>query len=158
MQNILNKLAKVKKAQPKRVLSKKANTRKVAVKLSLINEIENLEDRFETAYSEASYLAYEYGDDLISKIDDYRMEIGQLDDYIVNGNTRDLEEVAGTILTLLESLEEKATDLGLPPDDLLYNYFELKEQVESASDVIIDSEKKYKEVVDYSGVLGNFWN
>lgn len=153
MQNILNKLAKNKKAQPKRALSK---SNKVAVKLSVIDDILGEMDWFEEAESSASYMAYEWGDELIDTISEYRTDIGKVDDWAINGAGTSLEEVAGNILTKLEILEEKAGELGIDPNELLANFDELKSRVENAGDMINDMWKKYDEVVEFSGVLTNF--
>lgn len=158
MQNILNKLAKIEKAQPKKSKFTQAKPNRVAVKLSVIAEIENNEQRFENAYGDAVWLAYDYGDQLIKKIDEYRAEIGQLDDFVINGNVRDLEEVTGILENALNTLEEKANELGIDAEELYADFGNLVERVADARvNVLKDAEDKYKEVVEYSGVLNNFW-
>lgn len=157
MQNILNKLAKIQKAQPKRSKFTKAKPNRVAVKLSIISEIENLESRFEEAYSDASWLAYDWGDQLIDKIDEYHKEISQIDDYIVNGNIRDLDEVTELLQGYLSELKEKADELGIDPLELYYEFDELEDKVNNAVDVNEDAYKKYVEIIDYSGFLYNLW-
>jgi hypothetical protein len=158
MQNILNKLAKIEKAQPKRSKFTKAKPNRVAVKLSVIDDIEQNLSRFDDAESDASWLAYEWGDQLIEKIDEYRMEIGQIDDFIVNGNIRDLEEVTEILENALMTLEEKANELGIDPNDLYSDFDDLVDRVARAKvDLEPDAYKKYVEIIDYAGFLGNFW-
>jgi hypothetical protein len=156
MQRILNKIAQGKKAEPKRSKFSKVTPKRVAVKLSIIDDIESELDWFEQAEGSASYMAYEWGDELIDKISDYRTEIGQVDDWAINGAGSSLEEVAGNILTNLEILEEKSNELGIDPNELYANFDELKSRVENASDLINDMWKKYDEVVEFSGVLNHF--
>ncbi len=157
MQTILNKIAQGKKAQPKRATLKSTKPNKVAVKLSVIDDIEGMLDWFERAESEASYLAYEYGDQIIEKIEQYRNEIGEIDDYIVNGETQSLEYTAETILENLRLLEEKSNELGINPNELYADFDELKSRVENAPSIVSDAQDKYWEIVDYAGFLTNFW-
>lgn len=157
MQNIFNKLAKIQKAEPKRSKFAKATPKRVSVKLSIIDDIESNLSWFEEAESSASYLAYEWGDELISIIDDYRSEIGKLDDYVVNGQVRSLEEVAGILEDALNDLKTKAEELGIEPNELYADFDDLYNRVQNSVDLINDSQDKYKEVVEYSGVLNNFW-
>jgi hypothetical protein len=84
----------------------------------LITEFGGLED----AYSAASYLAYEYGDELMDKISEYRNEIGQIDDYVVNGSATMLSEQAERMQSLINDLENKAGELGLDPSDIFDDY------------------------------------
>ena len=131
-------------------LKKKVN---LALVDKLITEFGGLED----AYSAASYLAYEYGDELMDKISEYRKEIGQIDDYVVNGSAKYLSEQAERMQSLINDLENKAGELGLDPSDIFDDYQEVKDYLSNAQTVYKDAESKYREVVEYAGFLNNFW-
>ena len=144
-QIILNKLKNARKQE----LSKK-------VDLSLVDDIEQEVDRFEAAESDASYLAYELGDEVIDAYDDFRMKYA-LDDYVINGAVRDLEEVTEILQGYLTKLKASAEELGIPPEDIYFAYDELKARVDYADQLNNDAKRKYREVTDYTG-MGNFWN
>lgn len=135
--------------------NKKVNLEAHKVDLSLVDDIENELDRFEQAESEASYLAYEYGDEIIDAYDEFRMKYS-IDNYIVNGATRDLEEVAEILLKALSELQIKAEELGIDPNDILYNFDDIKQRVDNAPALNEDAKEKYKEVINYAG-FADFW-
>lgn len=157
MQNILNKLGKIEKAQPKRSKFTKAKPNRVAVKLAMVDEIYDYWEEFQNAESDASWLAYEWGDQLIEKIDEYRMEIGQIDDFIVNGNIRNLEESMDNLFDRINAIREKSDELGIDPNDIVQDYDEIERRIGSAPSLLSDAQDKYREIVDYAGFLGNFW-
>ena len=128
------------------------------VALSLVSEIETLVSDFEPAESEASYLAYDYADEIINKITDYRSEIGEIDDYIINGNARGLEGYTLSLSEKLDDLEVKANELGIDPNDILSGFNDIKQRVDNAFSLNNAARAKYKEVVEYSGFLNDFWN
>lgn len=130
---------------------------KKAVELSIVSDIEDNLDRFDQAESEASYLAYEYGDEIIDKISEFRNDIAQIDDFVINGNARDLEESATLLSDKLEELEAKANELGIDPSDLISDFGNIKSKVENAFALNNEARSKYKEVVQYSGFLNDFW-
>ena len=125
------------------------------VNLSVVSDIEQELDRFEMAESEASYLAYEYGDEILDAYSDFRLKYN-LDDYIVNGATRDLEEVADILKDNLNKIESAANEIGLNPEDIYSDYNNLKQRVDNASELFQDAKEKYREVVQYTGAP-NFW-
>ena len=84
---------------------------KQAVKLSALSDIEDNLDRFDYAESDASWLAYEWGDMIMDEYNDFKMR-NNLDDFIVNGNVRDLEEVAEIMRNALNDLEVKKRRAG----------------------------------------------
>jgi hypothetical protein len=129
---------------------------KQAVKLSALSDIEDNLDRFDYAESDASYLAYELGDETIDAYDEFRMKYS-LDDFVVNGNVRDLEEVAEIMRNALNDLEVKSEELGIDPSDVYPDYEDLKQRVDNADQLETDAREKYREVTDYTG-MGNFWN
>jgi len=129
---------------------------KQAVKLSALSEIEDNLDRFDDAESDASYLAYELGDQTIEAYEDFKMKYN-LDDFVVNGNARDLNEVAEILLNALNELEQKSEELGIDPSDVFSDFYDLKARVDNADQLEKDAREKYREVTDYTG-MGNFWN
>ena len=129
---------------------------KQAVKLSALSEIEDNLDRFDYAESDASYLAYELGDQTIEAYDDFRMKYS-LDDFVINGNATDLNEVAEILRNALNELEQKSEELGIDPSDVFSDFYDLKARVDNADALEKDTIEKYREVTDYTG-FNNFWN
>jgi len=150
LKNILNKLY----SEDNKVFAVLSTKRKID--LSLVDDIENEVDSFESAESDASYLAYEYGDEVIDAYDDFRMKY-DLDNYVVNGSVRYLEESAEILKASLSKLEIAADELGIPPSEVYYDYDDLKQRVDNAQSLSDEAKSKYREVTDYTG-MGNFWN
>ena len=125
------------------------------VALSLVDEIESETERFEMAEGEASYLAYEYGDEIMDAYSDFRSKY-DLDNYIINGNTRDLEEVGEILKEKLDKLEVQANELGIDPNEILFDFDDLKSRVDNAEALNTDARDKYREVVQFTG-QPNFW-
>ncbi len=150
LKNILNKLY----SEDNKVFAVLSTKRKID--LALVDDIESEVDRFEAAESDASYLAYELGDEVIDAYDDFKMKYS-LDDYVINGNVRDLEEVADILREGLSKLELAANELGIPPSEVYYDYDDLKQRVDNAQTLSDEAKFKYREVTDYTG-MGNFWN
>lgn len=139
----------------KQANTKLSKTRKL--KLSVVDEIESNVNWLESAYSEASYYAYERWDEVLDRIQEYRDEIGQeVDNVAINGEARSLDEAGSNMLELLATLEKGAEDLGVDPSELLDNYEEIKDMAENAKDTYEAFVDKYKEVVEYSGFLATF--
>jgi hypothetical protein len=150
LKNVLKKLY----AEDNKVFAVLNTQRKID--LALVDDIENEVDRFDAAESDASYLAYELGDEVIDAYDDFKMKYS-LDDYVINGNVRDLEEVADILREGLSKLELAANELGIPPSEVYYDYDDLKQRVDNAQTLSDEAKFKYREVTDYTG-MGNFWN
>ena len=120
------------------------------INLSVVSDIEQEESRFEAAEAEASYLAYDWGDEIIDAYSDFRQKYN-IDDYIVNGATRDLEEVHEIMGEHLAKIENAANEIGVAPEDIYGNYEELRQRVDNASNLYLDAKDKYREVVDITG-------
>lgn len=129
---------------------------KQAVKLSALSDIEDNLDRFEYAESDASWLAYEWGDMIMDEYVEFKTR-NNLDDFIVNGNLRDLNEVAEIMRNALNDLEVKSEELGIDPSDVYPDYEELKQRVDNADSLEQDALDKYREVQQFAG-FANFWN
>ena len=135
--------------------NQKVNLKAHKVALSLIDDIANEIDTFEQAESEASYLAYEYGDEIIDAYDEFRSKY-PIDDYIINGSTRDLEEVSENISKALAELQTKAEELGIDPNEILNDFDDIKQRADNSSALNNDAKEKYKEVIGYTG-FNDFW-
>ena len=125
------------------------------VDLSLVDDIENLVDSFELAESDASYLADEYGDEIIDAYDSFQSQY-PLDDFIVNGSAVYLEEYGQELLRLLESLKANADELGVDPNEIVGDFDDLYQRASNWESLNNDALKKYREVIEYVG-LPNFW-
>ena len=140
----------------KKIAANKTSLKSQKVDLSLIDEIGSEYQRFQDAYDSASYLAYDWGDEIIDAYSDFRQQYN-LDDYIVNGATTDLEEVTELMQGYFDTLEEKVNDLGIDPETILPSYYDLKQWLADAPSLLRDAKDKYREVVDYTG-MPDFWN
>ena len=149
MKNHKDYINKVKKTD----LSKFSNKKKV--ELSVVDDIENQLDSFEEAEGLASYLAYEWGDEIIDAFADLRTEYN-IDDYVVNTTVKSLDEFADNLRESLDKIQASADELGLPPEDIYHDYHELRQRVDNAEGLYNDAEDKYHEVINYIGA-SNFW-
>ena len=139
-----------------KIAANKTSLKSQKVNLSLVSTIETEAGAFEDAESEASWLAYEWGDEIIDAYSDFRQQYN-LDDYIVNGSTRNLEEITETLAEALNELETKADELGIDPNEIYDDFDDLKQRVDNAPSLLRDAKDKYREVVDYTG-MPNFWD
>jgi len=135
--------------------NQKVNLKAQKITLSLVDDIENELDRFEKAESQASYLAYEYGDEIIDAYDEFRSKY-PIDDYIINGATTDLEEVSENIGKALSELQTKAEELGIDPNEILNDFDDIKQRADNSAALYRDAKEKYKEVIGYTG-FNDFW-
>tara|TARA_R100000152_G_C6766535_1_gene191556 strand:+ start:823 stop:1284 length:462 start_codon:yes stop_codon:yes gene_type:complete len=124
--------------------------------LSVVDDIQSKLNDFNMAESEASYLAYEWGDQIIDAFSDLQQQYN-IDDYIINGNTKFLEEAAEGIREDLAKIRQAADEIGIDPNDIYYGYDELMDRVIAAGDIYNDAFDKYIEVINYIG-NNSFWN
>ncbi len=123
-----------------------------------LNSVQEIEDLYEAQYqslSEASYLAYEWGDEIIDAFDEFRMKYN-LDDYIINGTTTDLKDYTEELKEKVEDFESKANELGIDPSELINGFGMIKSSVQDGLDTHEDAKDKYREVVSYTG-MPDFW-
>jgi len=137
-------------------LNEKTNLKADKVKLSLVQDVEDLIEGFELSESDASYLAYDYGDEIIDAYDSFRSQY-PLDDFIVNGYAKYLEENGENLLRALDNLKASADELGIDPNELVGDFDDLYNRASNAQSLNNDAKEKYKEVVRYVG-LPDFWN
>ncbi len=140
----------------KKIAANKTSLKSQKIDLSLVSTIETEADAFEMSESDASWLAYEWGDEIIDAYSDFRQQYN-LDDYIVNGSTRNLEEITEILTEALNELETKADELGIDPNEIYDDFDDLKQRVDNAPSLLRDAKDKYREVVDYTG-MPNFWD
>jgi chromosomal replication initiation ATPase DnaA len=126
------------------------------INLSVVDDIQSKLNSFEMAESEASYLAYDWGDQIIDAFSDLQQQYN-IDDYIVNGNTKFLDEAAEGISEDLDKIEQAANEIGISPNDIYYDYDNLRDRVIAAGDIYNDAFDKYIEVINYIG-NNSFWN
>tara|TARA_R100001126_G_scaffold36246_1_gene20373 strand:- start:49 stop:501 length:453 start_codon:yes stop_codon:yes gene_type:complete len=139
----------------KRLAKQKTDLKTQKVDLSLVDDVENLIQSFELAESDASYLAYDYGDEVIDAYDSFRAQY-PLDDFIVNGNVRDLEQYGEELFTALEKLKASADELGVDPNELVGDFDDLYQRASNWESLNNDALDKYREVIQYAG-LPDFW-
>jgi hypothetical protein len=122
---------------------------KVALSLvqNLITEFEPLQESF----NDAAYLAYDWGDEILDAFSDFQQKY-PIDDFIVNGNARNLKEQADTMRGYLEELEQKSEELGLNPADIFDDYEDTKYLVDGANSMYDDMIAKYREIISYVGI------
>ena len=137
-----------------KLFSKPANTKLSKtrkLKLSVVDEIESNADWLRDATSDASYYANERFDEILDEIADFQTNLSmEVDNVVINGQARSLEEAGSTMLELLATLEKGAEDLGVDPSELLGDYDEIKANAEGAQDLYDEYVSKYKEVVKES--------
>ena len=124
---------------------------KKKVELSIVRDLITEFEPLEEASSLASYLAYEYGDEIMDAFYEFRMKY-DIDNYIVNSPVMSLKEYADNYRPLLEELEQKANDLGLDPIDIFDDYEDAKELVNNADGLYNDMLSKYREVISFVGI------
>ncbi len=125
------------------------------INLSVVDDIENQVDSFEEAEGLASYLAYEWGDEIIDAYVDLRLQYN-IDDYVVNSSVKSLDEFTDNLRESLDKLQRAADELGLSPNDLYADYDELRQRVDNANSLYSDAYDKYQEVINVTG-NSNFW-
>jgi len=135
--------------------NKKVDLKAQKVALSLVDDIYTELNSFEKAELEASYLAYEWGDEIIDAYSELRLKYN-IDDYIVNGSTKYLEESSEILATALSELQTKAEELGIDPNEILYDFDDIKQRVDNAPSLNSDAKEKYREVISLVG-FNDFW-
>ena len=137
---------------------KKLGLKKHKVDLYLIDDIKDNLQSFEEAESEASYLAYELGDELINTIDRQQQEVGnEIDNFIVNGSVRMLGEIAENISAAMNKIQDISEEMGINPNEIYEGFWDLSARVEDSIMLEQDAKKKYKEIVNLAGFLNDFW-
>lgn len=120
VQKVWAELSKTNKA-PKRT---KLSAKKRGVKLNIVNEIENVMDYSETAYSEASYITQELMPEMEEQCYDIR---GKIDNIIVNSEANSLEDFADELSGLISTIEDSANELGIDPEDIFDRFGDANE-------------------------------
>ncbi len=135
--------------------NKKVDLKAHKVDLSLVDDINNELDSFEQAESEASYLAYEWGDEIMDAYSELSLKYN-IDDYIVNGSTTMLGEYGENIADKLNKIQDAAEELGIDPNAIYDGFYELSARVEDSIRLEQDAKAKYREIISWVG-LNDFW-
>lgn len=114
----------------------KLSAKKREVKLSLVDELEDLYNRLEEQTGITSYFAYEWVEEAEQKVID---AIDGLDDYLINSSMSYLAETGQEALEALAKLEANAESLGIDPEEVYPDYEELKQWAEGAEDMQYDA-------------------
>ena len=127
--------------------------------LSVVNDIDNEYDWLEQSYSEASYLAYDAGDEWLDRIGDFRSEVQMFwDNAVVNGAATSLEETATNMAEKIQTLEQSAEELGVDPADLIRDYEDIKQILANYQSAYSDARSKYQEIRrQMESGLADFW-
>lgn len=117
-------------------------SKKRSVKLNLVQEIENLRSYMEDSASEASYIVNEFApekEDVLYKIQ------RDLDNIIVNSEASSLGTFISDLRDKLETLDDKAKDLGIDPDEIYDEFSEAQRELEFAEQTLGQWENMDKE-------------
>jgi chromosome segregation ATPase len=127
--------------------------------LSVVDDIDNEFDWLEQSYSEASYLAYDAGDEWLDRIAEFRSEVMIFwDNAVVNGAATSLEEAAERMAEKIQKLEQSADELGVDPADLVRNYEEIKEILANWQSTYEDARRAYQDVREkMEQGIADFW-
>lgn len=135
--------------------NKKVDLKAHKVALGLIEDIDNELESFEQSESEASYLAYEWGDEIMDAYSELSLRYN-IDDYIVNGSTTMLGEIADRLRSKLDEVQVRANELGLDVEDVYDGFNYLYNRVTTAQSLSDDAKAKYREVINVTG-SNDFW-
>jgi hypothetical protein len=124
---------------------------KQAVKLNVVSNLITEFEPLRESYEDAAYLAYDWGDEIMDAFSDFRLKYN-LDNFIVNGQARNLKEIADTMRGYIEELETKANDLGIDPLDIYDDYENAKYFVDNADSMYSDFISKYREIISFIGI------
>ena len=120
---------------------------KKKVELSVVDEIDNEFGWLEQSYTEASY-GVEFMREWIDKIMEFNSELSiAVDNYVINGAAYSFEEAYTDMRSKIETLEEKANDLGINPSELIRDYDEIKNILSVAESVDSEFKSAYKELL-----------
>jgi CII-binding regulator of phage lambda lysogenization HflD len=138
----------------KTVLSivEKLKPAKKAVELSVVSDLENLFESLDESYNEAIYYSEGRLDDLADEFINVTSPIKtEIDEMAINGSARFLEEESEKVQELIQELNEKTSELGIDPRELVQNYDQLNEMSLSGKMVYDELVSKYREVIKYTG-------
>lgn len=146
-----------------KVNAKLHKSKKVDVKLSIVDDIESELDWWDQINSTASYYAYERFEELTDKYDDMRSEFYEVDELAINSGVSGLDEVSKDILSKVEALESQLSDLGLDVNEIEFStpngvltLSELKSELQRSEETYNDMIKEYREFLSYTGMFNSF--
>jgi len=118
-------------------------SKKRSVKLNLVQEIENLRSYMEDSASEASYIVNEFAPEKEDMLYDIQRD---LDNIIVNSEASSLGTFISDLRDKLETLEDKAKDLGIDPDEIYDEFSDAQRELSDAESTLgqwEDMDKEY---------------
>ena len=107
----------------------KLSSKKRKVELNLMQEIENLRSYMEDSASEASYIVNEFAPEKEDMLYDIQRD---LDNIIVNSEASSLSDFISDLKDKLETLEDKARDLGMDANELYDEFDDAMRELEFA--------------------------
>lgn len=125
---------------------------KQAVKLSVVDDINDLYESLRDSYDMTSYYANERLDELQNEFFEVANPIRlEIDEMAINGSPRFLEEEGEKMQALVGDLENKAADLGIDPSELIQGYDEIVFMVDNYEALYSDFIRLYRETIRQTG-------
>ena len=122
------------------------------IALSVVSDLEDLYQSLYDSYQDAAYYSSERLDDLADEFENITTPIKtEIDEMAINGSARFLEETSENVQKLIQALNEKTSELGIDPRELVQNYDQLNEMSLSGKMVYDELVSKYREVIKYTG-------
>lgn len=122
------------------------------IALSVVSDLEDLYDSLYESYNEAVYYSEGRLDDLADEFVNITSPIKtEIDEMAINGSARFLEETSENVQKLIQALNEKTSELGIDPRELVPNYDNINEMSLSGKMVYDELVSKYREVIKYTG-------
>ena len=122
------------------------------IALSVVSDLEDLYQSLDESYNEAIYYSEGRLDDLADEFVNITSPIKiEIDEMAINGSARFLEETSEEVQKLIQELNEKTSELGIDPRELVQNYDQLNEMSLSGKMVYDELVSKYREVIKYTG-------
>ena len=138
-QIILNRLKNARKES----LSKK-------VDLTLIDDLDRAYTDFLLSYNDALY-SNPFFDEWLDKISDFQTELSiAVDNFVINGYVRNLQEDKEKMENLLSNVEEASNQLGISPSEIFDNYDQARTEVNESEGLYEEFTSQYREVIKAS--------
>ena len=138
-QIILNKLKNARKES----LSKK-------VDLSLVDDLDRAYTDFLLSYNDALF-SNPFFDEMLDKISDFQTELSiEVDNFVINGYVRNLEEDKEEMENLLSNVEEASNQLGINPSEIFDRYEDARAEVNESEGLFEEFTSQYREVIKAS--------
>tara|TARA_R110000787_G_scaffold84510_3_gene181126 strand:- start:272 stop:739 length:468 start_codon:yes stop_codon:yes gene_type:complete len=131
---------------------KKTDLKKRSLKLSIVEDINDLADSLRDSYDVASYYANgrleELESDYFDAVNDIKLEI---DEMAINSAVRFLPEEGEKMQALVGELENKSEELGILPSELIQGYDEITFMVDNYQSLYDELISAYRETIRSTG-------